>query len=144
MKGEVTVVVTSLAEQQQLIKGGKLRPLGMLIPDAFTVEGVGEIPSSFDAYPELSAHLPISQAIGMAIKADAPDEVKEKLYDAFKKALETDVVQKWAKENFYLLSGATGPEAKEIFNKLESNFAWTLWDLGAAKVNPEELGIPKP
>ena len=144
MKGEVTVVVTSLAEQQQLLKGAKLRPLGMLIPDAFDVEGVGEIPSGFDAYPELSEHLPISQAIGMAVKADTPDEIKDVMYDAFKKALETDTVKTWAEESYYLLSGATGEEAKDIFNKLESNFAWTLWDLGAAKVNPEELDIPKP
>ena len=32
----------------------------------------------------------------------------------------------------------------EVFAKLESLFAWTLWELGAAKVNPETLGIPKP
>ena len=144
MKGEVTVVVTSVAEQQQLLKGKQLRPLGMLIPDAFSVEGVGEIPSSFDDYPGLAEYLPISQAIGMGIKADTPDEVKEVIFDAFKKALETDAVKKWAEETYYLLSGATGEEANEIFNKLESNFAWTLWDLGAAKVNPEELGIPRP
>jgi len=144
MKGEVTVVVTSVAEQQQLLKGGKLRPLGMLIPDAFEVEGVGEIPSSFDDYPELAEYLPISQAIGMGVRADTPDEIKEVLYDAFKKALETDAVKEWAEETYYLLSGATGEEAKEVFMSLESNFAWTLWDLGAAKVNPEELGIPKP
>jgi len=42
------------------------------------------------------------------------------------------------------VSGATGVEGVEIFNKLESLFAWTLWELEAAKVNPEELGIPKP
>lgn len=144
MKGEVSVVVTSLAEQQQLLKGGNLRPLGMLIPDAFSVEGVGEIPSSFDDYPGLAEYLPISQAIGMAVKADTPDEIKDVLYDAFKKALDTDTVKKWAAESYYILSGATGEQAKEVFNKLESNFAWTLWDLGAAKVNPEELGIPKP
>ena len=144
MKGEVAVVVTSLAEQQQLLKGEKLRPLGMLIPDSFSVEGVGEIPSSFDDYPGLAEYLPISQAIGMAVKADTPDEIKEVLFDAFKKALETDTVKKWAEESYYILSGATGEEANEIFSKLESNFAWTLWDLGAAKVNPEELGIPKP
>ena len=76
MTGEVSVVVTSLAEQQQLLRGGKLRALGMLIPDAFEVEGLGAIPSSFDAYPGLSEYLPISQAIGFAVPADAPDKAK--------------------------------------------------------------------
>ena len=144
MTGEVSVVVTSLAEQQQLLRGGKLRALGMLIPDAFEVEGLGAIPSSFDDYPGLSKYLPISQAIGFAVPADAPEEAKQILVDAFKKAMDTEKVKSWAKENYYLLSGKTGAESKAVFDALESNFAWTLWELGAAKVDPATLGIPKP
>ena len=144
MTGEVSVVVTSLAEQQQLLRGGKLRALGMLIPDSFDVEGLGTIPSAFDAYPGLSEHLPISQAIGFAVPADAPEEAKAVLVDAFNKAMATDKVKTWAKENYYLLSGKTGAESKAVFDALESNFAWTLWELGAATVDPASLGIPKP
>jgi tripartite-type tricarboxylate transporter receptor subunit TctC len=144
MTGEVSVVVTSLAEQQQLLRGGKLRALGMLIPDSFEVEGLGTIPSSFESYPELSKYLPISQAIGFAVPADAPEEAKAVLRDAFTKAMATDKVTSWAKENYYLLSGKTGAESKAVFDALESNFAWTLWELGAAKVDPATLGIPKP
>jgi len=144
MTGEVSVVVTSLAEQQQLLRGGKLRALGMLIPDSFDVEGLGTIPSAFDAYPGLSEYLPISQAIGFAVPADAPEEAKAVLVDAFNKAMATDKVKTWAKENYYLLSGKTGAESKAVFDALESNFAWTLWELGAATVDPASLGIPKP
>jgi len=144
MAGEVTVIVTSLAEQQQLLRGGKLRALGMLIPNAFTVADLGTIPSAFDSYPGLSKYLPISQAIGFAVPADAPAEAKSVLSDAFKKALATGKVQDWAKENYYLLSGKTGDEAAKVFDMLESNFTWTLFELGAAKVSPADLGIPKP
>ena len=144
MTGEVSVVVTSLAEQQQLLRGGKLRALAMLIPEPFEVQGLGTIPSAFDSYPGLSKYLPISQAIGMAVPADAPEDVKAVIADAFKKALETDKVKQWAKENYYLLSGKTGEEAKKEFNNLESLFGWTLWELKAAKVDPATLGIPKP
>jgi len=144
MTGEVSVVVTSLAEQQQLLRGGKLRALGMLIPDSFDVEGLGTIPSSFDAYPNLSKYLPISQAIGFAVPADTPAEAKAVLVDAFNKAMATDKVKNWAKENYYLLSGKTGAESKAVFDALESNFAWTLWELKAATVDPATLGIPKP
>jgi len=144
MAGEVAVVVTSLAEQQQLLRGGKLRALGMLIPDPFEVEGLGTISSSFGDYPELSKYLPISQAIGFAVPADVPQGAKDVLVDAFKKAMATEKVQTWAKENYYLLSGATGADSKAIFSALESNFAWTLWELGAATVDPATLGIPKP
>ena len=144
MAGEVQVVVTSLAEQQQLLRGGKLRALGMLIPSSFDVEGLGTIPSSFDSYPGLAKYLPISQAIGFAVPADAPADAKAALVDAFNKAMATEKVKSWAKENYYLLSGKTGEESKAVFNALESNFAWTLWELKAATVNPAELGIPKP
>lgn len=144
MTGEVSVVVTSLAEQQQLLRGGKLRALGMLIKEPFEVEGLGTIPSSFDAYPGLSKYLPISQAIGFAVPADVPEDVKAVLQDAFKKAMATEKVKSWAKENYYLLSGKTGADSKAVFDALESNFAWTLWELGAATVDPATLGIPKP
>ena len=144
MAGEVSVVVTSLAEQQQLLRGGKLRPLAMLIPEPFEVEGLGSIPSSFDSYPGLSKYLPISQAIGFAIPADVPADRKAVLVDAFKKAMATDKVKSWAKENYYLLSGKTGAESRKVFDALQSNFAWTLWELKAAKVDPASLGIPKP
>jgi tripartite-type tricarboxylate transporter receptor subunit TctC len=116
----------------------------MLIPDAFEVEGLGAIPSAFDAYPGLSKYLPISQAIGFAVPADTPAEAKSVLVDAFKKAMATEKVKSWAKENYYLLSGKTGAESKAVFDALQSNFAWTLWDLKAATVDPATLGIPKP
>ncbi len=144
MTGEVTVVVTSLAEQQQLLKGEKLRPLAMLVPEPFSLDGVGEIPSAFTAYPDLTEHLPIKQAIGMAVRSDTPDDAKALLEDAFDQAMASEAVQQWASDNFYVLSGATGAEAQEEFARLESLFAWTLHELGAAKIDPETLGIPKP
>lgn len=143
MTGEVSVVVTSVAEQAQLIRGGQLRPLAVLIPESFVLAGE-TLPSAFDSYPGLSEYLPISQAIGFATKADVPEGVKIVLIDAFKKALATEKFKQWAEDNYYVISGATGAEGVEIFNKLESLFAWTLWDLGAAKIDPATLGIPKP
>jgi tripartite-type tricarboxylate transporter receptor subunit TctC len=144
MTGEVQVVITSLAEQQALIRGGKLRPLAMLIPTEFEVADVGKIPSAFDDYPALKDYLPISQAIGFAVPAAVPQEVKSAIENAFKKAMDSEAMQKFGKENYYLLSGKTGAEAKKEFDQLESLFAWTLWELGAAKVDPATLNIPKP
>lgn len=141
--GEVALVVTSHAEQAPLIKGGQLKPLAMLTPDAVTFEGK-DIPSAFSIYDGLDKYLPLKQAIGFAIHASAPDDAKAKLTEAFDKAIASDVVAEWAKANNYDVSGQSGAEASAIFTKLESTFAWTLWDLKAAKVDPATLGIPKP
>ena len=144
MTGEVTVVVTSLAEQQQLIRGGRLIPLGMLTPDGFELADFGTIPSAFDTYPDLTEYLPISQAIGMAIRADAPPQVLEALTAAFDAALATPEVQEWAEANYYVLSGLTGADASAEFASLEALFSWTLYELDAAEVSPEDIGIPRP
>jgi tripartite-type tricarboxylate transporter receptor subunit TctC len=143
MTGEVELVITSLAEQQQLIKGGKLKPLAMLVADDQALDGFGTIPSAFKAFPELQKYLPIMQAIGLAVSQDVPDNVKAKLTKAFQSAMGSPVIHKWAKDNFYVLSGLSGAEASKEFAFLESLFSWTLNDLGAAKVSPSTLGIPK-
>ena len=144
MTGEVTVIVTSIAEQKQLILAGKLRPLAMLTADTFDVAGKTKVPSAFAAYPALTKYLPIKQAIGLAVRADAPAAVKAALTSAFKKAMATQAVKDWAKKNYYQLSGKAGPEATKEFARLESLFGWTLQELGSTKVSPAKLGIPKP
>ncbi len=143
MTGEVTVVVTSVAEQAQLIRGGKLRPLAVLIPDDFQFENQ-VFPSAFKTVSGLDQYLPISQAIGFAVPRDTPEKVKKVVWSAFDQAMATSAVKEFGQKNFYVLSGATGKAANDTFDKLESNFAWTLWDLGAAKIDPASLGIPKP
>ncbi len=143
VSGEVQVIVTSLAEQQGLIKGGQIRPLAMLVPEAGELDDMA-IPSAFDAYPDLAETLPLKQAIGFAVLDEAPEDVKTALSVAFEKAMQADAVKTWASENYYDLSGLSGEEASAAFANLESNFAWTLKGLGAATVDPETLGIPKP
>jgi len=66
---------------------------------------------------------------------DSLDDVKKVLPDA---------VKKWASDSCYVISGKTGAGASAVFARLESLFAWTLYDVGAAKIDPAELGIPKP
>jgi tripartite-type tricarboxylate transporter receptor subunit TctC len=138
MTGEITVIITSVAEQAELIRGGKLKPLGMMTPDAFDLDGT-VIPSAFDDYPGLADFLPLGQSIGFAVPADVPQEVKNVLYDTFDKAMASDEVKQFGKDNYYILSGKRGPEANAVFSALESNFAWTLWELGAADVNPARI-----
>lgn len=140
MTGEITCVITSVQEQAELLKAGKLKALGMMTPNAFDFAGT-TIPSAFDKYPKLSEYLPLEQQIGFAIRKDAPEDVKAKLQDAFTKAMQTQPVKDYGTERYFALKGLYGKEANDIFDKLESTFCWTLYDLGAAKINPSEFGI---
>ena len=142
MTGEVSLVITSVQEQAELLKAGKLRPLAMLIPTDFDFKGT-KIPSAFTAYPGLAQYLPLEQQIGFAIRKDAPEAVKATLQAAFKKAMTAAPVLKFGEDRYFTMKGLVGKEANDIFDKLESVFSWTLWDLGAAKVDPSTLGIPR-
>ena len=144
LSGEMSVVVTSVAEQQQLIKGKKFIPVAMLVPDAFTIDGFGTIPSAFSDYPKLSDFLPIMQAIGFAIRNDAPADAKKVLGEAFSKAMAGDAMKQFAASKYYVLSGKYGKDAQMVFDSLESQFTWKLFELGASKFSPEKFGIPKP
>lgn len=142
MTGEVTVVITSVAEQAELIRAGKLRPLAMMTPDSYKLKDI-EIPSSFDYYAELSDFLPLGQQIGFAVRKDTPVDIKTTLQDAFKEAMKSEPVKNFGEKNYYNLTGECGEEANEIFRVLESKFSWTLHELGAAEVDPGTIGIPK-
>ncbi|MGB4585743.1 MAG: tripartite tricarboxylate transporter substrate-binding protein [Rectinemataceae bacterium] len=142
MTGEVSLVITSVQEQAELIKAGRLRPLAMLIPTDFDFKGT-KIPSAFTTYPGLSQYLPLEQQIGFAIRKDAPEAIKAQLQAAFKKAMMAEPVQKFGQDRYFTMKGLVGKEANDIFDKLESVFSWTLWDLGAAKVDPSTLGISR-
>lgn len=141
--GEVQLVVTSLAEQAALIEGRQLKPLAMLTPDSAEIAGM-TVPSAFDIYDGLDQYLPLMQAIGFAVHNSAPGDVKATLGAAFEQAIASDVVAEWAEANKYAVSGAYGEEAQAIFTTLESNFAYTLQELGATTVDPASLGIEKP
>jgi tripartite-type tricarboxylate transporter receptor subunit TctC len=143
MTGEVQLVITSVAEQAELIRAGKLRPLAMLVPDSFEIAGQ-TIPSAFDDIPELAEVLPIQQSIGFAVRADAPNNVKQTLGAAFETAMESSAVQRFGREQYYVLSGAWGDEANSLMAGLQSVMSWALWDEGLAADDPDALGIPRP
>jgi len=143
MTGEVSVVITSVAEQAELLKAGKLRPLAMLIPQAFDFGG-SKIPSAFDGVKGLDKYLPIQQAIGFAVARETPAPVKAKITEAFNKAMATENVKNFGVKNYYVLSGLSGEKANAVFDKLEATFSWMLFDLGVAKFSPEKYKIPRP
>ncbi len=143
MSGEVQLVVTSVAEQAELIRAGQLRPLAVLVPDAFSIGGQ-TIPSAFDEIPELAEVLPIQQSIGFAIRTDAPDDVKQILGDAFEEAMATETLQRFGEERYYVLSGAWGDEANAIMSDLQSSLSWAVWEQGIGVNDPAALGIARP
>ena len=143
LTGEVDAVVSSISEQAEYIKAGKLRSIGMIEMNPYTFPGVGSIEAAGVKYPDVQK-IPARQWLGIAIPNDVPADVVSKIDSAFEKAMKSDGIKKLAKERHMQLSGAYGEASQKILRAMESAVSWNLFDLGVAKHSPAKFGIPKP
>jgi hypothetical protein len=76
--------------------------------------------------------------------SDVPAEVLDVFEDAFEKALNDPKTDEFIKIQMARKIGLCGDEAKELVTKMQSIASWKSEELGMAKKDPQELGIPKP
>ena len=143
--GEVDVVITGLGEQVEFLEAGRLRPLAMIELYSMRVPGFDhEVSSILHYVPEMANFLPVHQTIGFAIPRATPADAREKITDAFVRAMQSERVQAYSRSHFVALSGAHGAEAREIARRMESTLGWIMYDRGVAAVSPAALNIPRP
>ena len=142
LSGEVEVVLTSVSEQAELIKGVKLSPLAMIETEPFDFPGKGKIPAAAASYPDV-AKVPVSQWLGFALPADAPPDVLARIAEAFGEAMRSPEIREMNEKRLLTPLGLHGEEANRLVQRAERVWTWMLHDLGIAKRSPEELGIPR-
>ena len=143
LSGDGDAVISSAAEQAEYIKGGKLRPLGMVEMKPFDMPEFGNIPAVGEKYPAIG-NMPARQWLGFAVPADTPKPITDKIDAAFVKAMKNEELVNAAKRMNLTLFGEYGDDALKILSVLESTVSWKLQELGVAKTSPEKLGIAKP
>ena len=143
LSGEAVVVVTSISEQAELIKAGKLRPLAMVETEAYEFPGTGRIPAAGEKYPDI-ARFPVTQWLGFALPADASPEVLARVTEAFAKAMDSEEIRELNKSRFLTPYGYSGEKADALARKMERAWVWQLHDLKIAARSPEEVGIARP
>ena len=143
LSGEVDAVLTSISEQAELIKGGKLKPLAMVEMVSFDFPGLGTIDAAGETYPAI-AKLPVSQFLGFALPVDTPEEILQVVAGAFEKIMQGDEIKQNTENRLLKLQGKYGQEADDFARNVESAWCWKLHEIGIAEKSPEELGISKP
>jgi tripartite-type tricarboxylate transporter receptor subunit TctC len=144
LTGEVDAVHVSVGESLQYMQAKKLRPLVASEIEAVEIPGIGKVAAITDTFPELKKVLPMPQLLGMAIPIDTPAPIKEEITKAFNAAMKSEAVKKILEAQVAEPFGWSGDKANAMSKSLESKFSWLLVDLNLAKVNPADLGIPKP
>jgi tripartite-type tricarboxylate transporter receptor subunit TctC len=144
LSGEIEVVLTSLGEQAEFLRGGQLRPLAVIQSDPIEMEGVGSIPPITDVVPEIASYLPLQQFVGSALPADTPPETLARVQAAFQSAMQSEEVQNFGRQSHSVLMGLSGDEAQRFTERQERVFSWLLYDAGLATHSPEQFGIERP
>lgn len=140
--GHVDFMPAGLTAVREHIRAGRLKALAVVAAEP--VEGMEEIPTITQDYPEFNDYLPWGPFYGVFCKRDVPAEVKQKLSEAFTKGAAEEKFQIFLKDFGAVPMNISGDEADVFLQKWQSVTNWMYQYAGATKVSPEELGIPKP
>ncbi|WP_221930872.1 tripartite tricarboxylate transporter substrate binding protein [Telmatospirillum sp. J64-1] len=141
--GGETIATTQLAaDQAEMIRAKRLRPLAVLGSRSLTLEGFGEIPSITEAYPEYPV---ADDYFGIFIPKDVPPEVLAKVDEIWTEQIaNSDAIRRYGTEKGAIMAVASGEEAQKAALPSIQKMAWSLVESGQAKADPASVGIPKP
>ena len=140
--GEVDFMPTGISAAAEQVKAGKMRALAVVNPEP--VNTLPNVPAITDTLPEMAKFLPWGPFYGVFVRADVPDNVKETLTKAFAAAATDSTFLELMANRGNVVMNMGGQEAVDFLEKWQQVTVWALQDTGAAKVNPKELGIPRP
>ncbi len=140
--GEVDFMPAGISAVAEQVKAGKMRALAVVNPTP--VDTLPDAPAITDALPGIGKFLPWGPFYGVFVREDTPDAVKATLEAAFKKAAESEGFKTLMANRGNVIMNMSGAEAETFLKKWQQVTAWALQDTGAAKVNPETLGIKRP
>jgi tripartite-type tricarboxylate transporter receptor subunit TctC len=142
VSGEADVVTQLSSEETDMLKAGKLRALAVLDDNPLEIQGYGTVPPITKWIPEFKG-APIY--FGIFIPKGVPDDVIQtlgKLWDSV--IMKSDRLKEYAAGRGAVFAPSWGDEAqKRAFPKIQED-AWLKWDSGAAKIEPDKVGIPRP
>jgi tripartite-type tricarboxylate transporter receptor subunit TctC len=139
---EVDFMPAGISAAAEQIKAGKMRALAVV--NGEPVGTLPDVPAITDAVAGMEKFLPWGPFYGVFVKNDVPDDVKAKLVSAFDTAAKSEAFTTLMANKGNIIMNISGDEASAFVKKWQQVTAWALQDTGAAKVNPESLGIMRP
>ncbi|MBL4599033.1 MAG: tripartite tricarboxylate transporter substrate binding protein [Rhizobiaceae bacterium] len=140
--GEVDFMPTGISAAAEQVKAGKMRILAVVNPTP--VDTLPDVPAITDALPKMAKFLPWGPFYGVFVRKDVPADVKATMEAAFKKAADDETFKTLMANKGNVIMNISGAEAEAFLKKWQQVTAWALQDSGAAKVNPETIGIMRP
>lgn len=140
--GEVDFMPSGISAAAEQIKAGNMRALAVVNPEP--VDTLPDVPAITETLPDMERFLPWGPFYGVFVRAEVPDDVKAKLTEVFTTAATDATFLELMANRGNVVMNMSGQEAIDFLAKWQQVTTWALQDTGAAKVSPEELGIPRP
>lgn len=143
---ECDFYVSGVADIRDFIDAGKMKVLGVFDADAVEIGGKTPhiAPSLVKKWPEVEVCVPMNPIWGLQVSRQTPNEIVDKIAEAFVHAVKTDRFKTFAKQRGLTIFPHLGLIGDQNASKVESAYAWGFEGIGMAKVSPVSLGIPKP
>ncbi|WP_051340861.1 Bug family tripartite tricarboxylate transporter substrate binding protein [Azospirillum halopraeferens] len=141
--GGETVATTQLAaDQAEMIRARKIRPLAVLGGRTLTLDGVGEIPPITRFYPDYPV---ADDYFGLFIPRGVPQEVVDTVAHIWSKTIDgSEALQRYGAQKGSIPAVVMGEEAYAAAMPSIQKMAYGMVERGQAKADPATLGIPKP
>ena len=140
--GEVDFMPSGISAAAEQIEAGTMRALAVVNPEP--VDTLPDVPAITDALPDMATYLPWGPFYGVFVRQDTPDDVVAKLTQAFATAAESEQFTELMANRGNVVMNMSGEEAVDFLKQWQAVTAYALKDTGAAKVDPESLGIERP
>jgi tripartite-type tricarboxylate transporter receptor subunit TctC len=142
VSGETQVTTQLAAEQTDMIRGKKLRPLAVVGDKPLEIEGHGTVPPLSQFIPGFKA--PINY-FGIFVPKGVPAELTQTLDKLWATDIaQSDALRKYAQNRGAIFAPLAGEEAQKAVFPAIQDYAWTQQAAGKAKVSPDTVGIAKP
>lgn len=139
---EVDFMPAGISAAAEQIKAGTMRALAVV--NNSPVDSLDGVPAITDAIPGMDQYLPWGPFYGVFVRNDVPDDVKATLVNVFETASQSEQYITLMENKGNIVMDLSGDEASTFLKKWQQVTSWVLQDTGAAKVDPESLGIMRP
>lgn len=140
--GETEVTTQLAAEQAEMIRANRLRPLAVIGTEPLELAGYGTIPPVTDVLPDISL---ATNYFGIWTPKDVPPEVLETMSAVWADEIaNSQALKDYAANRGALFTPYAGDDAHDRAMGMVRQNAWLLFDGGKAAISPDEVGIERP
>jgi tripartite-type tricarboxylate transporter receptor subunit TctC len=137
---ETELTTQLVAEEYEMLRAGRLKPLAAFTPEAVDVPEIGTVPSILDTLPNATTSYVL---FGIWAPKGIPEEVVQtmgRIWD--EKIANSEALKEYAKSKAQAVKVMWGEEAAKAGLESTQIMAWQLHAGGKSAVSPDTVGIP--